>query len=524
MDGLRVGVSSQNKQFYVVPLESPLQKFKRGFRMAFAVHAGELLNGSSKKPTNIEVSVVGIGVGAFKRTMHPWSTISDVAIDGPSSHTSRVTATRLVTLGVFALAAKKSTSETLVILTLTSGQVITVMFTKKSEPEVRAIFAPHLGRIAKQTTPVVTTNLNPVQVQVPISTKSKTEQLMDLGELLEKGLISESEFLDLKTEILNVSAAQIEQTPVADISTTSRYVSIRITQKGPLVIQAIKIIRENIGFGLREAKDVTDSIPCVVPGEYPYAIAKEFIGELQKLGYQAEIIGEEANETPRTVETEQQTENQEVTILKRRPDDKTSIQITKWDSSKREAVLDVIGSTKRQAPDKKTAKKWRQSHSEALSKIGEAPVGFNFDHFEAKRIINDLEQNGCEVGVWVYPPGKLAMKGSYEFIELTENEDSFDVTDLHEFIGVGICKWNGQNKSQILKILAEASLDTVQHVDEFFAEGLLPHDHEYWTMEYGESVEVFPKIEALGAKAKRFPMQRAGQQEFFRGMQKSRMK
>ena len=152
-------------------------------------HDGQLLVGSSKKQTNIEVSAEGVGIRqGLKIVVTPWSSISEITIDGPSSKTSRVTATRLVALGVFALAAKKSTSETLVIITLNSGQVVTVMFTKKSEPEVKAIFAPYIGRIAKQAEPVMT----------------KTELLKDLNELYKEGLISDIEFLNLKNEIMEL--------------------------------------------------------------------------------------------------------------------------------------------------------------------------------------------------------------------------------------------------------------------------------------------------------------------------------
>ena len=183
---------------------------EEGDSMAFGVYFADLLDGSSRRPTNIEVSIRGFGIGlGFKKlTTHPWSAISDITIDGPSSNTSRVTATRLMTLGVVALAAKKSTSETLVIITLTSGQVTTVMFTGKSEPEVRAIFAPHLGRISKLAEAVAT--MNPSS----IATESKTEQLKDLSELLEKGMINNQEFLVLKSEIINNSAVPIEQTQI----------------------------------------------------------------------------------------------------------------------------------------------------------------------------------------------------------------------------------------------------------------------------------------------------------------------
>ena len=111
------------------------------------IHSGFLVNGSSKKAVNIEISPAGIVIGVIKKMGIPWSSLSDVAIYGPSSNTSRITATRLVTLGVFALAARKSTSETLVIFTLQSGETITVIFSKKTELQVRAIFAPHIGNI-----------------------------------------------------------------------------------------------------------------------------------------------------------------------------------------------------------------------------------------------------------------------------------------------------------------------------------------------------------------------------------------
>lgn len=186
------------------------------------VYAGKLLDGASRRTTNIEVSSVGVGIGPFKRTMYPWSLISDVAIDGPSSKTSRITATRLATLGVFALAAKKSTAETLVIITLTSGQIITVMFLRKSEPEVHAIFTPHLGRIPKLAEPVAT--ISPC----PISSESQIEQLKDLSELLEKGMIDNQEFLDLKSKILHHSAMP---TAPAPIDTAAPVVTVLLDEK-----------------------------------------------------------------------------------------------------------------------------------------------------------------------------------------------------------------------------------------------------------------------------------------------------
>jgi len=224
------------------------------------VHAGQLLNGASRRTTNIEVSSVGVGIGPFKRTMYPWSSISDVTIDGPSSKTSRVTATRLVTLGVFALAAKKSTSETLAIITLTSGQIITVMFTKKSEPEVRAIFTPHLGRISKLAEPAATVNFS------PISSESRIKQLKDLSELLEKGLINNQEFLDLKSEILNDSAMPNEPAVIDSV------VPMETTHTEDTAEYSPVVDAKNYQKGLQFIKDM------LLPGE-------RLVGEIEGMIY-----------------------------------------------------------------------------------------------------------------------------------------------------------------------------------------------------------------------------------------------
>ena len=174
------------------------------------IHQGELVNGSSRRPTNIEVNETGIAIGAFKRTMHAWSEISEVIIDGPQSHQSRVTATRLVAIGVFALAARKNTTETLVTICLKTDQVITVMFNKKSEIEVKAIFARYAGRLSTPGANQSIPNKNVLPVESSKTSKSRTEQLNDLFVLLDRGLIEEHEFLDLKSEILRTSGATTE--------------------------------------------------------------------------------------------------------------------------------------------------------------------------------------------------------------------------------------------------------------------------------------------------------------------------
>jgi ribosomal protein L7/L12 len=55
-------------------------------------------------------------------------------------------------------------------------------------------------------------------------------------------------------------------------------------------IKAIKLVRVHTGMGLKEAKDLIESMPCVIPRKYPLAAAQNIIKDLQKCGFHAEII------------------------------------------------------------------------------------------------------------------------------------------------------------------------------------------------------------------------------------------
>lgn len=232
----------------------------------FTVYQGELLSGSSRRPTNIEVNETGIGIGAFKRTMHSWTDISEITIDGPETSQSRVTATRLVALGVFALAAKKTTSETLVIVTLRSDQVITIMFNKKTEPEVRAIFAPHLRKVAAPYEKKVNENPKPPQKESFQNTKSRAEQLNEIRELLDRGLINENEFRDLKSEILKENYLEtnplLSEKPVNEIQRSVALPPRPAICDGDIDEHGVEhIVRQSIG---RVAISVTNSNSAVI--------------------------------------------------------------------------------------------------------------------------------------------------------------------------------------------------------------------------------------------------------------------
>ena len=68
-------------------------------------------------------------------------------------------------------------------------------FLKKSEPEVKAIFAPFKNQISQQAIS---------EIPTVEKTEDVTEQISKLGGLYEKGLITEQEFKASKAKILGI--------------------------------------------------------------------------------------------------------------------------------------------------------------------------------------------------------------------------------------------------------------------------------------------------------------------------------
>jgi hypothetical protein len=399
----------------------------------FTIHQGELVSGSSRRPTNIEVNETGIGIGAFKRTMHAWPEISEVIIDGPQSRQSRVTATRLVALGVFALAARKNTTETLVTICLKTDRVITVMFNKKSEIEVKAIFARYAGRLS---TPEVDQS-GPVKDVLPIdgskTSKSRAEQLNDLFVLLDRGLIEEHEFFDLKAEILQAISSTAETA-------------------GPETSENIVLKK------------------AMVP------LRPEFVnGEIDEDGIEC-IVG--------------------------RPSDDVVLSIINHDRNKIDSLVNLMMSLCGVPSDRKLQKKLMQGYrSNFFDGIG-GPVMFIFPMHLAMKVIDAFEEMECEVKVASsHPPHEHLPRGSYRFIEISENQDPFDTPDLDDLIGVGIFSWNGMNEDRIIDVLWSNSLKSP--VSRYLDTDQIPATISSWFMLYRTSLEIFPVLDSLGCKAKR---------------------
>jgi hypothetical protein len=158
----------------------------------------EMVSGSSSTEVNLFVHPGGIDVIKSRKTIgsYPWNEISELEVDGPDTVQKRVTASRLILTGPLAFAFKKKTGEAFLFLSFQDGREAQVYrFPKKSEPELKAIFAPFKSKVS----PSISSQANASGNQVDM-----TAQLEKLADLFGKGLINEEEFKASKAKILGL--------------------------------------------------------------------------------------------------------------------------------------------------------------------------------------------------------------------------------------------------------------------------------------------------------------------------------
>jgi hypothetical protein len=165
--------------------------------MAKHVHTAEQVVGDKSIPLAISISESGIATkqGWKGEVIYTWDEISELEVEGPDSIQKRITASRLILTGVFAFAFKKKTGEAFLFISFKDDRTPVIFkFPKKSEPELKSIFAPYRLRIS-----VATSGANQV------AEIDSVAQLTKLGELFEKGLIDEAEFKASKAKILGLN-------------------------------------------------------------------------------------------------------------------------------------------------------------------------------------------------------------------------------------------------------------------------------------------------------------------------------
>jgi Short C-terminal domain len=178
-----------------------------GFTERFTVSGTAYHGGWSGHPkthgnTNLlEVDKRGIGLRGMKTIFTiPWEQIVDVTVDGPETAATRITATRLLAFGVFALAAKKKTKAAIVIVTTANGDQA-VFQTEKSMPhEVSPKLIPlaaHVRKAAQQRDPASPT------ASLPSPPTGVADEIAKLAQLREAGVLTDEEFAAQKAKLLN---------------------------------------------------------------------------------------------------------------------------------------------------------------------------------------------------------------------------------------------------------------------------------------------------------------------------------
>jgi hypothetical protein len=156
------------------------------------VHSVAVVRGDKSTPANLKIETWGFSTrsGLRSPSNYKWEDFSEFSIEGPEQIQKRVTVTRLLAIGIFAFAKKKSSGESYLYADLKDGSNLIIKFNKKSVPEVKALFAPY-----KKSLPVENSSNSS-------SGNDIVSQLEKLEALHKKGSISEKEFKDLKNKLI----------------------------------------------------------------------------------------------------------------------------------------------------------------------------------------------------------------------------------------------------------------------------------------------------------------------------------
>ena len=152
-----------------------------------------ILDGDKETPANFWIEQWGFvtRVGFKPQKEVRWEDLVEFSIEGPEQLQKRVTVTRLLAIGVFAFAKKKSSGESFIFARTKSEDQIVIKFNKKSEPELLSLFAPYKNKLPSEG------------VKSQNAKDNVVDQIAQLAELHSKGLLSDAEFTAMKSKLIN---------------------------------------------------------------------------------------------------------------------------------------------------------------------------------------------------------------------------------------------------------------------------------------------------------------------------------
>lgn len=111
-------------------------------------HSVVIIDGDKEKLAVLAIESWGfVTQSGLKRNIYKWEHFDVFSIEGPEQLEKRITATRLITIGIFAFAFKKASGESFIFAETKARGVLIIKFKKKSEPELKALFAPYRNQL-----------------------------------------------------------------------------------------------------------------------------------------------------------------------------------------------------------------------------------------------------------------------------------------------------------------------------------------------------------------------------------------
>ncbi|MCH7883386.1 50S ribosomal protein L7/L12 [Patescibacteria group bacterium] len=127
-------------------------------------------------------------------------------------------------------------------------------------------------------------------IEVPEKFKSVVDTIsqmnvMDLAELVK---IFEEKF-GVSALVVPTLAAGAPTSPEASVEEEKSTFNVELKNAGAQKIQVIKVVREALGIGLKEAKDLVDEAPKVLKEGVKKEEAEEFKKKIEEAGGQVEL-------------------------------------------------------------------------------------------------------------------------------------------------------------------------------------------------------------------------------------------
>lgn len=157
------------------------------------IHTIQIIEGDKQKNANFWIEKWGFAtkIGLKPEKNYRWDDLKVFSIEGPEQLQKRVTKTRFLAIGIFAFLVKKKSGESFLYAETKTGETLIYKFEKKTEHEVKALFAPYRNQLPKES-PTSGSN------QIDIS-----DQIEKLAELHAQGALTTEEFTAMKAKLIN---------------------------------------------------------------------------------------------------------------------------------------------------------------------------------------------------------------------------------------------------------------------------------------------------------------------------------